>query len=76
MIHTLRRQRETLEVDPIHARIEPVRAYAKQIAEMKGEPFSVIVIPEGTTAHSMGYRYASIPDTELPYYLKNGATLA
>jgi hypothetical protein len=76
MIHTLRRQRETLEVDPIHARIEPVRAYAKQIAEMTGEPFSVMTIPEGSTAHSMGYRYVSIPDDEQHFYLAHGAKLA
>lgn len=54
----------------------PLRAYARQIAKLKGEAFSVVTIPEGASAHRMGYRFVSIPDTELPYYLGNGAALA
>ena len=73
---TLKKQRAALAVEPIHAQAEPVRAYARQIAELKGEAFSVVTIPEGSSAHRMGYRFVSIPDTELPYYLGNGAALA
>lgn len=73
---TLKRQRESLQVEPIHARPEPVRAYADQIAAMKGEPFSVVTIPEGSAAYRMGYRFVSIPNTELRHYLANGAALA
>lgn len=72
---TLKRQRATLEVEPIHAQAKPVCAYAKQIEKIKGEPFSVVTIPEGSAAHRMGYRFVSIPDTELPHYLANGAAL-
>ena len=76
MTKTLKRQREALQVEPIHAQVEPVRAYAKQIAARKGEPFSVVKIPAGSTAYGMGYRFASIPNSELPYYLESGAELA
>lgn len=76
MTKSLKRQRATLQVEPIHARAEPVRAYAKQIAELKGERFSVVTIPEGSSAHRMGYRFVSTPDSELPHYLANGAALA
>lgn len=76
MTKTLKRQRAALQVEPIHSQAEPVRAYAKQIAEMKGEPFSVVTIPDGSTAHRMGYRFVSIPDSELAHYLAAGATLA
>lgn len=73
---TLKKQRDVLLVEPIHATVEPVRAYATQIASTNGEPFSVVEIPEGSTAYGMGYRFASIPNTELDYYLANGARLA
>ena len=73
---TLKRQRAELLVDPIHATLAPVKAYAAQIGELKGEPFKVVTIPEGTAAHRMGYRFVSIPAAELPYYLERGATLA
>jgi hypothetical protein len=73
---SLKRQRAALQVEPIHAQAAPVRAYAKQIAELKGEPFSVVTIPDGSAAHRMGYRFVSIPDSELPHYLANGAKLA
>lgn len=73
---SLKRQREALQVEPIHAQAEPVRAYAKQISELKGEPFSVVTIPDGSAAHRMGYRFVSIPGSELAHYLANGATLA
>ena len=73
---TLKRQRATMLVEPIHQTIEPVRAYARQIAEQKGEPFSVVTIPEGSKAYQMGYRFVSIPNDELGYYLENGSLLA
>lgn len=73
---TLKKQRDALLVEPIHATVEPVRAYAEQIAKVKGEPFSVVEIPEGTSAYGMGYRFVSIPNTELDHYLANGARLA
>lgn len=76
MATTLKRQRAALQVEPIHAQAEPVRAYAKQIAELKGETFCVVTVPNGSAAHGMGYRFVSIPDSELPHYLANGATLA
>ena len=72
---TLQKQRLALLVEPIHATVEPVRAYAKQIAEIKGEPFSVVSIPEGSSAYEMGYRFVSIPNTELEHYTSNGASL-
>jgi hypothetical protein len=40
------------------------------------EAHSVVTIPEGSRAHEIGYRFASIPDSELDYYLANGATRA
>lgn len=73
---TLRRQRAALQVEPIHATLEPVKAYAAQLAALKGTPFHVVTIPAGSAAHGMGYRFASVPDDELPHYLANGATLA
>ncbi len=73
---TLKNQRAAFLVEPIHATIEPVRAYAAQIAAAKGESFSVVEIPEGSTAYIMGYRFASIPNIELDHYLAHGARLA
>lgn len=70
---TLKRQREALQVEPIHAQAAPVKAYAEQISERQREPHSVVTIPEGSAAHRMGYRFVSIPDDELPYFLENGA---
>lgn len=70
---TLRSQRRALLVEPIHATLAPVKAYAKQIAALKGEPFDVVTIPEGSAAYKMGYRFVSIPRTEMDYYLNNGA---
>lgn len=72
---TLKKQRDALLVEPIHATVEPVRAYAEQIAKVKCEPFSVVSIPEGSAAYGMGYRFISIPNTELEDYLSNGASL-
>lgn len=73
---TLKRQRDALEAVPIHAKLGPVVAYAKLISDHKGEPHSVVTIPFGSAAHNMGYRFTSIPNTELDFYLANGATLA
>ena len=74
LAQTLRAQRASLVVDPIHAEYAPVSAYAKQIAAIKEAPFDVVTIPKGSAAYSMGYRFVSIPHTELDYYLANGAT--
>ena len=65
-----------MNIEPIHAKRAPVVAYAQQLADFKGEPYSVVTIPEGSAAHRMGYRFVSIPNTELLHYLKNGATRA
>lgn len=73
---TLQRQRAVLSIEPIHADLAPVQAYAKRISEETGEPHSVVTIPEGSAAYHMTYRFVSIPDTELDYYLANGAQLA
>jgi hypothetical protein len=69
-------ERTRIVREPIHATIEPVLAYAKWISEIKREPFSVVTIPPGTAAYRMGYRYVSVPNTELPYYIAGGAALA
>lgn len=42
---TLKKQRDALMVEPIHATFEPVRAYATQISTVKGVPHSVVTIP-------------------------------
>jgi hypothetical protein len=73
---TLKKQRDALVVEPIHATLEPVRAYAAQIASVTGQPFSVVEIPDHSAAYQMGYRYVSIPDAELNDYLSQGACLA
>lgn len=72
---TLSRQRAQLEVLPIHTRVEPVRAYAQQIAQLTGGSFSVVTIPEGSTAFDMGYRFVSVPDDELEIYQAGGASV-
>jgi hypothetical protein len=72
---TLRKQRTALSVEPIHATAEPVKRYAEQIAELKGEPFYVVTIPNGSAAHGMGYRFVCIPETERAYYVSNGANI-
>lgn len=65
-----------LSVELIHATSGPVFAYAKQLSELRGEPFNVVSIPEGSAAYRMGYRFTSVPESELAYYLANGAELA
>lgn len=45
--------------------IDPVRAYAAQIAAYMGESYRIVTLPDGSTAYSMGYRYASIPQPNL-----------
>lgn len=75
LISSLKQQRDTLVIEPIHATVEPVRAYAEQIARIKGEAFSVVALPEGATAHSMGYRFACIPTRDLEHFLPHGARL-
>jgi hypothetical protein len=76
LIKTLRKQRNIAAVEPIHATLAPVLAYVRYIGDLKGEVFHAVTIPEGSAAHGMGYRYASIPDDELAHYLASGATLA
>ena len=76
LTHTLRTQRAALSIEPIHAKYAPVMGYSEHIAAIKGEPFVVINIPRDSTAYQMGYRFVSIPRTELDYYLSHGATMA
>lgn len=76
MTKTLQRQRAAAAVGPIHATLPPVQAYVRYISELKGEKFHAVTIPEGSAAHRMGYRFVSIPDAELAYYLANGAAMA
>ena len=71
---TLATQRLLLTVAPIHRQSAPVELYAAQISQVTGRLHTVICIPTGTAAHACGYRFASIPDTELEDYLANGAT--
>jgi hypothetical protein len=73
---TVQRQRRALQVEPIHTTLAPVRAYAAQIAALKGEAHCVVTIPAGSAAHCMGYRFVSIPESEAAHYLANGATRA
>lgn len=73
---TLKQQRSSLVVEPIHATYAPVRAYADQVAALKGEPFDVVTIPEGSAAYCMGYRFVSVPRSETAYYVSNGAAIA
>ena len=63
-------------VEPIHSTLPPVNAYVQHISELKGEAFHAVTIPEGSAAYRMGYRFVSVPDSELNHYLENGATLA
>lgn len=67
--------RANTEMSPIHANAAPVRAYAQWISETKGEPYVVITIPQGSAAYRMGYRFTSIPESEQPHYVANGATV-
>jgi hypothetical protein len=46
------------------------------ISDLKGEPFYVVTIPQGTAAYQMGYRYVSVSGDELDDYLANGCSLA
>ncbi len=64
-----------VQAEAIHATLPPVRAWAVYLAKLKAKRYHVVTIPEGTRAHKMGYRYVTIDDTELPYYLEHGATL-
>ena len=71
----VKNQRSIMQIEPIHAQVGPVKAYAKQIADFKNEPFSVVTIPAGSAAYGMGYRFVSIPDSEIPFYIESGAAL-
>ena len=73
---TVTRQRATAAIEPIHATLAPVLAYVKYISDLTGEPHRAVTIPEGSAAHSMGYRFVSVSLYELDYYCANGATLA
>jgi hypothetical protein len=73
---TLKRQRLTAVVEPIHAYLQPVLNYVKYISDLTGAPHRAVTIPEGTAAYGMGFRFVSIPLDEIEYYIANGATLA
>jgi hypothetical protein len=73
---TLKRQRATAAVEPIHANLPPVQAYVKYISDLTGVPHRAVTVPEGTAAHGMGFRFVSVSAHELDYYVENGATLA
>ena len=74
LTQTLNAQRATLQIEPIHKLVDPVRAYADHISANKGEPFDVVTIPKGSSAYQMGYRFVSIPRSELAYFIANGST--
>jgi hypothetical protein len=76
LARTLKAQRAQVIVEPINAELAPVLAYVDHITRMTSHQHHAVTIPEGSTAHQMGYRYVSIPDNELAHYLANGATLA
>ncbi len=73
---TLKRQRATAAVEPIHADLQPVLNYVKYISDLTGTPHRAVTIPEGTAAYGMGFRFVSVPLDEVDYYCANGATLA
>ena len=73
---TLKRQRATAAVEPIHTDLQPVLAYVQYISDLTDAPHRAMTIPEGTAAYGMGYRFVSIPLDEVDYYCANGATLA
>lgn len=75
LANTLRRQREAVQVEPIHKDPAPVHAYAKHISDLKGEKHHVVTIPEGSSAYGMGYRFVSVPGEELQHYLAQGCKL-
>jgi len=68
--------KRTAAVEPIHANLPPVQAYVKYISDLTGAPHRAVTIPDGTAAYSMGYRFVSVPLSEVDYYVANGATLA
>lgn len=71
IVHKIRRVRP----DSIHAQVEPVKAYAQELANHHKAARHVISIPEGSRAYLMGYRYVSIDDEELQGYIAGGAEL-
>jgi len=75
LTNTVKRQRATASVEPIHATLKPVQAYVNYISDL-GVKHRALTIPEGSAAHAMGYRFVSVPLDEVDYYLANGATLA
>lgn len=72
---TISQLRSAMQIEPIHADLTPVKSYAREITNLKSEQFSVVSVPKGTAAHGMGYRFVCIPNSELDYYISNGATL-
>ena len=76
LTRTVKAQRATVIVEPIHADLAPVLAYVDHITRLKGTPHHAVIIPAGSTAHGMGFRFVSIPGDELAHYLANGAELA
>ena len=75
LINTIKRQRATAAVEPVHANLQPVLNYVKYISNL-GVKHRALTIPEGTAAYGMGYRFVSVPIDEVDYYLANGATIA
>lgn len=71
----IHKQRRRVRPDAIHAEVEPVKAYAQELANFQQQARHVVEIPEGSKAYSMGYRYVSIPDDELQGYIAGGAVL-
>lgn len=68
-------RKPSVSPDPLSAELAPVQRYAEHIHAVTGKTHIVITIPEGTQAHSMGYRFATCEESELPYYTERGATV-
>ena len=75
LINTIKRQRATAAVEPVHANLQPVLNYINYIKD-RGVLARAMTIPKGTAAFGMGYRFVSIPIDEVDYYIANGATIA
>lgn len=69
------KRKPSVSPDPMSAEVAPVQRYAEHIHAVTGKRHIVITIPEGTQAHSMGYRFATCEEGELSYYVERGATV-